>query len=473
MSNPHFGIVNGLDAVGVADDLLRRLKEHSAEVLLEGAAFPVGGDCAMGSSLSERKIRVFNAIQTLAKEQVDLVLLPCFLCHTFLDEIEEETTLQIVDMMAALHNHLVSQFPRANKIGILTSGFVRDSCLFERYFPEENWRLLYPDEEQQYDCTMSFLSVPEKNHSRSGEVISALTGVCSDLVNKGAEVIIPASAQFLMLTSALQKRGFPIVDINAAYVEYALSKTRGKKAKPFKIGVVGGVGPAATVDFVNKIVNNTPASRDQEHIKLVVEQNPQIPDRTANLLNGGTDPTLALYSACKRLEADDASIIAIPCNTAHAFVERLQPHLSIPIVNMLRETVEYIKTSCGDRKTVGLLATNGTISSRVYHDVITPAGFEVRVPDEENQQRVMRAIYGPKGVKAGYTQGECTEDLLRALTSLVDDGAEIIVLGCTELPLLISENERFAVGGKTVTVLDPTAILARKCIALAGRSQEN
>ena len=124
---------------------------------------------------------------------------------------------------------------------------------------------------------------------------------------------------------------------------------------------------------MDKIVRNTPAGRDQEHIKLVVEQNPQIPDRTKNLIGDGIDPTIALYSTCKRLEADEADIIAIPCNTAHAFVERIQPYLSIPIVNMLFETAECIRREHRSCKRIGLLATSGTIGSRVYHDAIADA----------------------------------------------------------------------------------------------------
>jgi aspartate racemase len=227
------------------------------------------------------------------------------------------------------------------------------------------------------------------------------------------------------------------------------------------------VGPAATVDFLDKIVRNTPASRDQDHLKVIVEQNPQIPDRTAHLLGGGADPTIALYAACKRLEAAGADLVAIPCNTAHAFVARIQPFLPVPIVNMLRETVEHIRRNHGGCAKVGLLATSGTIACHVYHDAIAPAGYEVLAPDAENQQRVMNAIYGPRGVKAGFTEGECAEDLLRALTSLARRGAEVIVLGCTELPLILAQNEAFPVAGKTVAVLDPTDILARKCVDLS------
>jgi aspartate racemase len=90
----------------------------------------------------------------------------------------------------------------------------------------------------------------------------------------------------------------------------------------------------------------------------------------------------------------------------------------------------------------------------------------------ENQDRVMNAIYGPKGVKAGFTLGECFEDFLLALTSLVQRGADIIILGCTELPLLLEQNDAFPVAGKTVAVLDPTDIMARKCVSLGRQAAD-
>src|SRR5690606_850527 len=110
----------------------------------------------------------------------------------------------------------------------------------------------------------------------------------------------------------------------------------------FKLGILGGVGPSATVDLMNKIIAHTPARRDQDHIKMIVEQNPQIPDRTANLVYNEEDPTIAMFSTCKRLEAEGADVIAIPCNTAHAFVESIQQYLKIPIINMLDATVDHI-----------------------------------------------------------------------------------------------------------------------------------
>lgn len=289
-----------------------------------------------------------------------------------------------------------------------------------------------------------------------------------------ADAVILADPEAPDLAALLQAEiGCPVIalapgsgaEAARGAVRHAL-EAAGRGTPQRKIGIVGGVGPAATVDFFDKIVRNTPAARDQDHLKVVVEQNPQIPDRTAHLLADGPDPTLALYAACKRLEADGASLIAIPCNTAHVFVDRLQPRLAIPIVSMIGETVAAIRQRFPDVRTVGLLATTGTIRSRVYHAQAEAAGLELMTPDEAHQALVMSAIYGERGVKAGYTEGECKQALVSALAHLVERGARVVVLGCTELPLLLAESDAHAVAGRTVALLDPTAILARRCVAL-------
>ena len=155
---------------------------------------------------------------------------------------------------------------------------------------------------------------------------------------------------------------------------------------------------------------------------------------TENLIGEGADPTVSLYAACKKLESQSAHLIAIPCNTAHAFVERIQRHLGIPIVNMIFETVQFVKAHCSGRGDIGLLATTGTVKCRVYHDILDAAGFKIITPDDAHQAKVMEAIYGDNGVKAGFTEGPCREYLMAALAHLVDRGAGVVILGCTELP---------------------------------------
>ncbi|MDR0578613.1 MAG: aspartate/glutamate racemase family protein [Candidatus Accumulibacter sp.] len=430
-----------------AGELTARFGEKALDVLLPRVSTQKEKPVPGIDPWTVLKIRTFDAVREFEALRADAVLLPAFASRAFIEEIEAETALPIVSPMDALRAELSRQYPSGGRIGVLGV----DRSLFERHFPEKIWTPLYP----------------ERDVVNGRE--DALADACRDLARRGAESIIAGDVA-LPFAQGLRERGFPVVDVLRVYVGYAAALPLAEKARPFKIGVVGGVGPAATVDLLDKIVRNTPARRDQEHLKVAVEMNPQIPDRTAYLLDGGADPTVALYAACKRLEATGASVIAIPCNTAHAFVGRIQPFLSIPIVNMLRETAEYIRRNHGGCSKVGLLATSGTIDSRVYHEAIGAAGFETLVPDAENQERVMNAIYGPRGVKAGFTEGECVADLSRALASLVERGAEAVILGCTELPLLLARNEAFPIAGKTVAVLDPTDILAKKCVDMGWRA---
>jgi Asp/Glu/Hydantoin racemase len=156
---------------------------------------------------------------------------------------------------------------------------------------------------------------------------------------------------------------------------------------------------------MEKIVKLTEAKRDQDHIKMIVEQNPQIPDRTDHPLHQGTDPTIALFATCKKLEAAEADLIAIPCNTAHAFVDRMQSHLRIPVLNMLDEAMAQIASRYAGRL-VGLLATSGTIESGVYAAAAERAHVQIMQPDEEHQVLVMDAIYGVEGRESRLHRGE-------------------------------------------------------------------
>ena len=445
-----YGLIDRPGASRSADFLASALAPCSVETPNIPLPWPSGTKADFPVAL---KIRVFDAVRELETRGVDAILLPHFSCQAFLEEIEAETAVPILGLMDALSTKLRRRHPAGGRIGILCGDRLLDgeNGVFERHFPEKDWTLLYP----------------ARGVARCADELPGLSDTCRELMARGAESIVVGEA-LASHAASLREQGFPVVDARQVYAGYAAAAPLAKRLRPFKIGIVGGVGPAATVDFLDKIVRNTPASRDQDHLKVLVEQNPQIPDRTAHLLNGGIDPTIALYATCKRLEAGGADIVAIPCNTAHAFVARIQPFLSIPIVNMPIETAEYIREKHGKGTKVGLLATSGTVASRVYHDAILPAGFELLVPDAENQQRVMNAIYGPKGVKAGFTEGECAEDLQQALTSLVQRGAEVIVLGCTELPLILARNEAF----KTVAVLDPTDILAKRCVHLGRQLAE-
>ena len=288
------------------------------------------------------------------------------------------------------------------------------------------------------------------------------------LLAAGAELLLPVCGRVAGAAFELISEGMPILDVLTTAAHKAIDETPVRLPKPFKVGLIGGLGPAATVDLYDKIVKATPAKNDQEHFKLVVEQNPQISDRTACLLKGGADPTLAMYGCARRLQKDGCDAIIVPCNTAHAFVPYLERHLDIPFINMQIATMEEIKAKLGDKARIGLLATSGTVQTGIYGDKAKTLNLPMFVPDELHQERVMAAIYGPLGAKAGYTDGQCREDLVSAAEYLVKTyDCNCLILGCTELPLILDECDDFVCAGKEVCVVDPTSALARKVVRIA------
>ncbi|EJL01672.1 MULTISPECIES: amino acid racemase [Pseudomonas] len=473
------GIVGGLGSLAGGDLFYKLVKSRAVledqgryHFLFEQHPFKdVLLPLDQGASMTSRKFYAFQVCKSFEQSGFDAVMLPCFASQTFRAEIEEELGIPVLDMMAALSRHVRRTVAPQATLGIIASDFVRHCGLFERYFAQD-FKIVYPDTDAQSGLMEAMYGVNGiKDGHLEGVPIEAVYQACLSLQAQGAAVVLPGMTELSLVCADLQRRGISVLDSNEIYADFATLDQQPRRLS-FKLGIVGGVGPAATVDFMAKVVANTPAGKDQDHIKMVVEQNPQIPDRTANLLRDETDPTLAMYAACKRLESAGANAIAIPCNTAHAFVERIQAHLRIPIVNMLTETVEWIAHTYGTGKAIGLLATSGTVQSQVYHQAARRAGVQLLTPGVDYQAMVMEAIYGPRGIKAGFTQGLCKEQLSLAAEHLCELGAQVLILGCTELPLLFEHCEAFNINGHTVTLVDPTMILALKCIGLAEKTDK-
>jgi aspartate racemase len=415
------------------------------------------------------KIHMFDTMRGFEKRGVDAIVLPCFLSHTFIDELSANLAVPVANIMTALVSHVRRTYPSLRRIGVLTCEAIRENGLFERYFDAGHFDVLHPRVDTGIDCVTSAVYGDEgiRNGRLYGRPVELLRAACADLVAQGAEIIVPGLAEIGLVARALGPFEVPFVDTNQVYARYVAAAQYTQPERRFRMGVVGGAGPAATVDFMAKLVRNTPAARDQDHIKVMVEQNPQIPDRTDALLGHGDDPTLALYAACKKLEEGGADLIAIPCNTAHVFVERIQPALGIPIVNMLACTADYLRETFPGLREVGVLASSGTLASGVYEQALEARGFVQIAPAALAQKRLMNAIYGPRGAKAGYTSGECSDDLAAALDDLVAQGVQVIVLACTELPLLLRDAVLARPGGRVVRLVDPTEVLARRCVAYA------
>jgi aspartate racemase len=344
-----FGVIGGLGPLASADVFFKLVKATPAasdaehlDLIFEQRPFrgPQHSPGQGAPDYTARKLYIFDMIRAFERRGAHAVILPCFLSHTFMAELKANSALPIVDMVEAVRAHVRSKYPGVRRIGVLASDYTRGAGLFERYFQAPEFELLHA-RTRAADGTGSAVDAAVygaagiKAGQLGGAPLESLAAACTDLIEQGAELIVPGLTEIAIVIDTLRAQlgeAVPVLDANLIYARYAISGAYASAAKPFKVGVLGGVGPAATVDFVRKLVANTPAACDQDHIKLIVEQNPQIPDRTENLIGQGPDPTIALYATCKKLEAGDADLIAIPCNTAHAFVERIQPYLSIPIV---------------------------------------------------------------------------------------------------------------------------------------------
>ena len=223
------------------------------------------------------------------------------------------------------------------------------------------------------------------------------------------------------------------------------------------IGIIGGMGPAATCDLMEKIIALTRASCDQEHLHVLADSNTAIPDRTAAILSGGADPVPELTKSAKRLESAGADILIMACNTAHYFYDSVAGAVAVPVLHMGWESAAALKAA--GVHTVGVLATEGVVKSGVYEKALAQAGVKAVYPSPAMQKQVMRLIYD--GVKARKIPLESipVEDILHELR---DKGAEKFLLACTELPIAFREL------GLMEGCLDATNVLAFAAVKAAG-----
>lgn len=235
-----------------------------------------------------------------------------------------------------------------------------------------------------------------------------------------------------------------------------------KTNKMRTIGILGGMGPEATARFFELIIKNTAARKDQDHLKILVCNYPQIPDRTQAILHGGENPVPYLLDGLKILEKAGAEICAMPCMTAHYFFPWLKNETKLKLIHLIDETASYIRSNHPQIKKAGLLATRGTIATGIFHRALQKKGLETICPTDKEIDLIMEAIYGTEGIKAGFTRGKPKRLLLQVARQLISRGAEAIIAGCTEIPLVLKEKDL-----KT-PLLDPMLIGARVLIKKAG-----
>lgn len=228
------------------------------------------------------------------------------------------------------------------------------------------------------------------------------------------------------------------------------------------VGIIGGMGPMATVDLFKKIVDHTPANSDQDHVRVVIDNNTDIADRSSYILNGGINPATEILSSARNLISIGAKVLIMPCNTAHYFYDEVCSSIDnigtdIKFLHMIEETANHICNLPTDKRKVYLLATQGTYSSKIYDTVFEAKGVELVKPTPEIKSRVMDMIYDYKKGTFNYTSSDLNEVLNDALSK----GASSIILGCTELPLIF---DKLNIKENTI---DPTEILAKKAIELS------
>lgn len=238
-------------------------------------------------------------------------------------------------------------------------------------------------------------------------------------------------------------------------------------ARRATIGILGGMGPLATADLYRKIIELTPALNDQEHIPVAIYADPRVPDRTQALLHDGEDPTPWLVHGARQLTSIGADFIVIPCNTAHAFLDQVQPAVDRPILSMIDAAADEIHRLYPQARTVGLLATSGTIASGIYQRALEARGLAVVIPNDDVQVRCVMAAIGD--VKSGRGNQLATPLLVEASQSLVASGAEVLLEACTEIPIALQPRHI----GASTPLVDATASLARLAVATAQHLDES
>ena len=232
------------------------------------------------------------------------------------------------------------------------------------------------------------------------------------------------------------------------------SKTPVKNESSLLVGVLGGMGPEATVDFMSKLISFTPGDDDQDHVRLLVDQNPTVPNRQDALLRGGISPGPVLADMARGLEAGGCDFLVMPCNTAHAFQDDIKSAVDIPFVSIIDATLDAAK----DAKCVGIIATTGCIQAAIYQSVLESRGMSYVLPSDAEVDELTRLSFD---VKRGNKSDKIRTDMRRLASALVERGADLIVSGCTEFPLVIQADDM------QVPLLSSTDELARKTIAIA------
>jgi len=224
------------------------------------------------------------------------------------------------------------------------------------------------------------------------------------------------------------------------------------------VGILGGMGPEATAELFCRIIKVTPAKKDQDHLRVIIDNNPKIPDRTESILSKGASPLPKMVKTARNLEKAGADFIIMPCNTAHYYYQDLKKSIGIPVLNMIELTAQIINKRFPNVRRAGLIATTGTVKTKIYDQALGRIGIKVISPPAGFQDRVMEAIYGY--FKAGCIV-EGRKIIVNVANHLAEEGADMIICGCTEVSLILKS------GDLPIPIIDPLQILSEAAVATA------
>lgn len=491
-------------------------QQHARVLLDQATDIPDRTGAILNNGASPVK-NMEESLKRLDRGGADLVAITCNTAHHFFGDMQRAidkfglklTLLHIVD---ATMKELEQQAPGAKKIGLLATTGTLDSKIYENRAAENghNKEWVYPEPNTQANAVMSGIydGVKTGNNEKGRELLLA---AAQELKNKGVDAILLACTEIpLVLKTGDLKNAkgadLPLIDTLGSLAKEALAKAEstpsrlatpsgsfsvmqsglssfvqsvatalnGEPERPRRIGVMGGMGPAAAVQFSDYMVKyNTAATKDQQHVPMMVDQATDIPDRTAAILTGGQSPVEEMGKSLRRLAQAGADEIVMTCNTAHFFFPKMQEiidreKLNVNVVHIVDATMKLLDQQAPDAKNIGLLATSGTVNTGVYQnraqELTEQHGAKERtwmVPSQGAQQQAMDGIY--KGVKAG--DNEMGKDLLsKAAQELANNGADAILLACTEIPLVLKTGDIKNPEGKVIPLIDTLEAQAREAI---------
>lgn len=226
------------------------------------------------------------------------------------------------------------------------------------------------------------------------------------------------------------------------------------------VGILGGMGPEATVDLMQRIIRLTPALDDIDHIRCIVDNNPKVPSRIKAIIEGnGEDPGPCMAEMGKGLEAWGADFLVIPCNTAHHYYSAVQEAVGIPVLNLIELVTDYVVEHYPAEQKIGLLASPAVAITGLYANTFAPAGLIDIWPDDVHQEKLLEVI---KAVKRGDTGAGVRADFAAVCESIAQNGANLAIIACTELS---------ALGGPLpINTVDAAEVLAQAIVDTVKKS---